>query len=396
MRTAFILCCTLLACEAIAATGDREALIAGNTAFAVDLYGRLARNERGNIFVSPYSISAAMAMLNAGARGETALEIEKAMHFPLRGSQLTSAWSSVFADAGKKGAGIDLVTANALWAAKGVKFREEYLKAARSQFGARLETLDFAQAEAARARINAWVSETTRRKIQELVPAGSVNGSTRIVLTNAIYLKGDWATPFPERSVTKGVFHAPGGDVKASLMRQIDRFRYARVAGVRALELPYAGGEFSMLVLLPDANDGLGALEGSLTAKSLATWDSRLKPALVDVTLPEFSAEMSLELTQTLAAMGVRRALSAEADLSGIAAEPLMVSRVIHKARVDVDEKGTEAAAATAIIGVTMAAPPREPPPRPEVFKADHPFFYVIRRNGGSVLFVGRLVNPAS
>jgi serpin B len=194
---------------------------------------------------------------------------------------------------------------------------------------------------------------------------------------------------------TKKTFHAPSGDVKTTMMEQTNTFRYARAGGVRALEMEYWGGEFSMLVLLPDANDGLSNLEKVLSPSELKAWDSRLEPALVSVTFPKFNSEMSLKLTQTLQSMGARSVFSGAADLSGIAAERIYVSDVIHKARVEVTEKGTEAAAATAIIAPTMAALPRELP-KPEIFKADHPFIYILRRTGGSVFFIGRLLNPAS
>ena len=177
-------------------------------------------------------------------------------------------------------------------------------------------------------------------------------------------------------------------------MTQTDDFRYARAGNVRALELPYVGGEFSILILLPDANDGLAALEKALTSATLSAWDSRLKQTLVEVTLPRFSSEMSLTLGKTLEAIGVKLAFSGKADLSGIAEEPLFVTEVIHKARVDVTEEGTEAAAGTVETTMTMGIPSFEPP-KPEIFKADHPFFYVLRRTNGSVIFVGRLINPA-
>ena len=394
MRTALLLCCTLVAWETTAAATDRDALIAGNTAFALDLYSRIAVNQRGNIFVSPFSISAAMAIIHAGARGETAGQIEKAMHFPMSGPRLNSAWSGVLADVKKRGAGIEVTTANALWAAKGVHFRDEYLIATNTQFGARMETLDFAQGELARARINSWANRTTREKIRELIAPGMLKKDTRLVLTNAIYMKGDWHRPFLPHSDTNGVFRAPGRDVRATMMSQTDDFRYARAGNVRALELPYVGGEFSMLILLPDANDGLAALENALTPATLSAWDSRLKQTLVEVTLPRFSSEMSLTLAKTLEAIGVKLAFSGKADLSGIAEEPLFVTEVIHKARVDVTEEGTEAAAGTVETTMTMGIPSFEPP-KPEIFKADHPFFYVLRRTNGSVIFVGRLINPA-
>ena len=375
---------------------DRPALIRGNTEFAVDLYRRQAAQQNGNIFFSPYSISTAMAMVDVGARGATASEIEKGMRFPFNGKRLAQAWTAVLDDINKHKTGFDLLTANALWAARGIQFRSTYLATARGEFGARIETLDFAHAaEAARARINKWVSEATREKIRELIGQGMLGPDTLLVLTNAIYMKAKWADPFPKAGTDQnGKFHAPGGDVTAPLMHITGTFPFFRGEGVRILELPYTGPELSMLVVLPETNSGLAAIEKDLTPEKIQAWQVKLAPANVSVTFPRFTSEMSLDLGDALQAMGVRRAFGIGApDFSGMSEkEKLAISRVIHKARVDVDEEGTEAAAATAVIAVRSTAI-RQPPP--ELFVADHPFLFLIRRNGSnSVLFLGRLMKP--
>lgn len=387
-----------LAMTANAATSpsDRDAVLRGNTAFALDLYRREAALHDGNVFFSPYSISTAMAMVGAGARGATAKEIESALHLPFGGARLAQAWSAVLDDVNRHDAGYDLVTANALWAAKDVEFRRDYLETARKDFAATIERLDFAHAAAAaRKRINDWVSEATRKKIETIVGEDSVRADTLLVLTNAIYMKAPWATPFSPRATdAAGTFHAAGGDMKASMMRQTDHFRFARANGVRVIELPYARNELSMLIVLPEAKDGLAAVEKTLTPESIAAWEKQLAPRRVAVTLPRFKTEMSFELVDVLKAMGIRLAFdrTGAGDFSGISTtEKLAISRVIHKARVDVSEEGTEAAAATAVVAVRATAIMHTEPP--EVFNADHPFVYVIRR-GGNVLFVGRLAKP--
>jgi serpin B len=376
---------------------DRSALIHGNTAFAVDLYRREASQPNTNIFFSPYSISTAMAMVDAGARGATATAIEKAMRFPFAGKRLAEAWTTVLNDVNKHKEGFDLLTANALWAARGVEFRSSYLATARSEFGAKIETLDFAHAsDAARSRINKWVSDTTKEKIRDLIAPGMLPPDTLLVLTNAIYMKAKWADPFPKaRTDANGKFHAPGGDVTVPMMQNTETFPFFRGEGVRVLELPYAGEELSMLVVLPETNGGLAAIEKDLTPEKIEAWQSKLVPSKVAVTFPRFTSEMTLDLGATLQAMGVRRAFgkNGSADFSGMSEkEKLVISRVIHKARVDVDEEGTEAAAATAVIGVRATAI-RQPPP--ELFVADHPFLFLIKRNGtNSILFLGRLMKP--
>jgi len=379
------------------ASAERSALIRGNTEFAVDLYRRQSGQQNGNIFFSPYSISTAMAMVDLGARGTTASEIEKAMQFPFSGKRLARAWTAVLDDVNKHKAGFDLLTANALWAARGIEFRSSYLATARGEFGAKIETLDYVHAaEAARTRINKWVSEATKEKIRELIGQGMLGGDTLLVLTNAIYMKAKWADPFPKAATDqKGTFHAPGGDVTAPMMRRTGTFRFFRGEGVRVLELPYMGKELSMLVVLPEANTGLAAIEKDLTPEKIEAWQAKLAPANVSVTFPRFTSELALDLGDTLQAMGVRRAFGSggRPDFSGMSEkEKIAISRVLHKARVDVDEEGTEAAAATAVIAVRSTAI-RQPPP--ELFVADHPFLFLIRRNGSnSVLFLGRLMKP--
>jgi len=376
-------------------SADRDALVRGNTQFALDLY---RRQPAGNVFFSPYSISTAMAMVDAGARGTTASEIEKVMHLPFGGAQLGPAWKPVLDDVNQHGAGYDLITANAMWPARDIELHPNYVAMAKRDFGATIETLDFAHAaEASRGRINAWVSEATRRKIEELMPRGSVGVDTRIVLTNAIYMKAKWARQFnPDHTNPDVTFHAPGGDVKAAMMYDVAYFRYFRGNGVRVVELPYLGNELSMLVVLPDERNGLAAVERTLTPRVLAEWDRRLEPRRVSLGLPRFSSEIGLELADTLKAMGIRLAFdpNGAADFSGLSdKEKLAISRVIHKARIDVTEEGTEAAAATAVAIMVGASAVQEPPP--EIFHADHPFFFVIRRTASkSILFIGRLMTP--
>jgi len=372
-------------------------VIRGNYEFALDLYGRLARAGTGNLFLSPHSISTAMAMADVGARGDTANEIEAALEFPFGGASLAKAFRDVLDDVNRNESGYDLVTANALWAAAGVEFLPEYLALVREQFGATIETLDFAHAgEASRARINDWVAATTRQKIRDLIGQGMLTADTLLVLTNAIYMKAAWKQQFSSGSTDpSGRFHGPAGESTVPMMKQTAVFPLFRGEGVAVLELPYAADELSMLIVLPDAVDGLSKVENEFTAAKLDDWRERTKPRRVVLSLPRFAIESSLLLSDVLRAMGVRLAfdMTGSADFSGMAAasEKLAISEVIHKARVDVTEEGTEAAAATGMV-MRAGAMFRESPA--EVFQADHPFLFVIRCRG-SLLFVGRLVQPA-
>jgi serine protease inhibitor len=373
---------------------DSAAVVRGNSSFAIELY-RLQSGNRGNIFFSPYSISTAMALTGAGARGTTAAEIEKAMHFPLSGARLTRAWMDVQSDVNRSRKDVTLMTANALWAAKDVEFQPQYLALARDDFAAKLATVDFTDPEAARQRINSWVSEATKEKIPQLIASGLLQPKTRLVLTNAIYMKGEWLNKFPAGATNQnGRFRTPAGEKKTALMGNRDDFRFARSGGVRIIELPYLGSELSMLAVLPDAVDGLPQVEQSLTVEKLAQWDAALQMKLVDVTFPRFSTDLSMRLGSVLQNMGIRQAFSDHADFSGIAREPLKISEVIHQARIDVTEEGTEAAAATAVIMPRASGIPMTPP-KAEVFNADHPFLFLIRQNDTkSILFIGRLVQP--
>lgn len=344
-----------------------------STSFALALYRRLAAERGGNLFLSPQSISAAMALALAGARGETAAEIERVLQLPAG----TVADESAY----------ELVSANAMWAALELDLLPEYAAKAA------LQRLDFAHdTEGARRRINAWVDEATRHKIPELLGPESMTSDMLLVLTNAIYMKAPWLHPFPPHATrSDALFHTPAGEQRVAMMAQTATFRFLRGDGLRVLELPYRGEDTSMLIVLPNAIDGLAAIDRSLSVETLQRWRARLQRTTVDVRVPRFSLESEFELSATLQEMGIRRAFGATgpADFSGIARSPLMISRVIHQAVLDVTEEGTEAAAATAVT-LLRAGMPREY----ETFNADHPFFFAILRRD-NVLFCGRFIAPA-
>ena len=378
---------------------DQAALVEGNNGFAVELYGQL-RRQPGNLFFSPESISTALAMPYAGARGETAAEMGKTLHFTLPPERLHAAMGGLLGEMNGVHDGYQLSVANALWAQQGLVFLEPFTRLVERDYGAGLQRVDFAKnAEAARVTINGWVEKKTADKITDLLQPGVLKPDTRLVVTNAIYFKASWETTFSVKATATEDFHLSAAEsVKTPLMHRAGGFNYFNGGSFQAVEIPYRSGDLSMIVLLPNEAGGLVALEDSLTAAHLQQWLGRLKYVTkVRLTLPKFKVTRQFGLGGTLSAMGMARVFhEADADFSGITGKrELFISDVIHKAYVDVDEQGTEAAAATAVMMAGMAM--RAPDPTPPIeFRADHPFVFLIRDNrSGSVLFLGRVSDPA-
>jgi serpin B len=376
-----------------APAADKTAAAKDNNAFAVDLYGKL-RAADGNLFFSPESISTALAMTYAGARGPTAEQMAKTLHFTLDQEHLHPALGALMADlnGGGKKRGYQLSVANALWGQKGHDFLPAFLTLLKDDYGAGMHEVDFLKdTEGARQTINGWVEKQTQDKIKDLIAKDVLPPDTQLVLTNAIYFKGDWNTQFKKDATRDGPFQVSAKDkVNVPLMNQTGDFPYFEGDGLQGLEMPYVGKDLSMVVLLPKKADGLPDLEKTLSADRLSDWLSKLHTDEVMVALPKFKLTSQFSLKDTLSAMGMLDAFTDRADFSGMDGQKdLFISAVVHKAFVDVNEEGTEAAAATAVIAQPTAA--RISP----VFRADHPFIFLIRdRRSGSILFVGRVVNP--
>jgi serpin B len=386
---------------------DTGALVAGNSAFAFDLYQKLREAELreaepGNLFYSPYSISLALAMTYAGARGETERQMAETLHFTLGQEGLHPTLNALEAALAARGAnveadegrGFQLNVVNALWGQSGYDFLPAFLDLLAEHYGAGLRTLDFVAApEEARQTINAWVSEQTEERIKDLIREGLIRPSTRLVLVNAIYFNAAWHYPFEKALTREGTFALlDGTELAVPMMRQTEYLRYAEGAGYQAIELPYVGREMSMVVLLPDKG-GFQALEEALDAERVDAILAELEHSNVQLSLPKFEYDASLELGQTLSEMGMPVAFNGEqADFSGMdGTRRLSIGEVVHKAFVAVDEAGTEAAAATAVIMVESAAPE----PTVEV-TVDRPFIFMIRDvQTGTILFLGRVVDPS-
>ena len=382
--------------DAVPPGPDAAAVARGTTAFGIDLYRRLAREER-NLFFSPLSISGAFGMVHAGARGETEAEIARVLHYSLPQARLHPALGALLRGLPLDQPGRKLTVANALWVQQGYGLLPDYVRLLGDHYGAAPQTADFVgAAPEAAARINRWAEQNTNGRIRNLLRAGDLTPMTRMVLTNAVWMKADWLRQFDRQATRPRPFFAAGGGSAAiPFMHQEGRFRHLDRPGFQAIELPYRGEELAMIVLLPKTRDGLGALERELDAGRLEQWIDELRrsePQLVDLAFPKIELETRYQLARTLQDMGIRLAFGAQADFSGIGGRrDLVIDKAIHQTFLLVDETGTEAAAVTAIIMAESSAP------RSIRFHAEHPFLFLIRDNrSGTLLFMGRLVEPPS
>ena len=376
-----------------------DELVRGNSAFAFDLYSAL-REQDGNLFYSPHSISLALSMMYAGARDRTAGQIKEVLQFLLPPDQLHPAFNVLDLALAARGMGkssqdsvkFRLNIANAIWGQKGYAFLPNFLDALAENYGAGMRSVDFnADPEASRVEINDWVSDRTEDRIQDLIPRGLINRLTRLVLANAIYFNAAWHFPFDEKRTSTGPFHLlSGSQVQVPMMRQTRTFNYARHGSSQAqvVELLYSGEEMSMIILLP-ARGKYDRFESSLSADLVGEISKRMRPVRIRLSIPSFEIKSEFRLADTLAGMGMSDAFDPEsADFSGMTGtRDLFCSAVVHKAFVKVNERGTEAAAATGgTIGVTSLPP---------AFSADRPFIFLIRDNAtDAILFVGRVMDP--
>ena len=372
-----------------------KAVADANNEFALDLYSQF-KGDGGNIFYSPYSISVALAMTSEGARDQTAEEMQSVLHFPADVSVRRPNFASIYNEINKRDKSYLLSTGNALWAQKDYNFLDDYMDVVLKYYGGNVTNLDFVgDAEGSRQMINSWIEEQTNDKIKDLIPAGVLGAYTRLVLTNAIYFKGTWVKQFEKEDTREEDFTIGGGEtVKVDMMvltGEEARFNYTETDEIQVLEMPYDGNELSMLVILPKG-DTLDVVEDSLTAEKLDGWRDSLTTQNVRVYFPKFKFETKYFMVETLSAMGMPTAFTSNADFSGMdGTRNLFIQSVIHQAFVEVNEEGTEAAAATAIV-MAMSAVSQD-----KVFRADHPFIFIIQqRETRNILFMGRVDNPGA
>jgi serpin B len=378
---------------------DRTALVTGNSSFALDLYQEV-RQKEGNLFYSPFSISTALAMTYAGAKADTETAMAETLHFTLPQDKLHPAfnWLDLQLESrgqgasGADGQGFRLNVVNALWGQIGYNFEAPFLDTLAQSYGAGMHIVDFAgDPQGSADLVNGWVSDRTEGKIEKLVPASAITPETVLILTNAIYFNAAWKYPFETANTKDGTFTlSDGSTVTVPMMHNAPEMQYGEGAGYQAVSMPYDGDELSMIFLLPEQGT-LADFEASLDAAKLGGIVGGMTTHQVDITMPKFKFEYELGLKKTLESMGMEVAFqSGVADFTGINSQGKpYIQDVLHKAFIGVNEAGTEAAAATAVIIGDESAP------EPAAIALDRPFLFVIRDDAtGSLLFVGRVADP--
>lgn len=390
-------------------TPEMETLVAGNNAFAFDLYAQIAATHDGeNLLFSPYSISQALAMAYAGGRGNTEAQMAEVLHFDLGQEVLHSTFNALTTDLQSRadepipmvedGQRLQLNIANAIWGQDGYPFRAEYLDLLDQTYAAPLRLVDFrADPEGARELVNAWVEDETEEKIKDIVPPNTFNEATRLVLANAIYFNASWATIFPEFLTSdQPFFLLDDTEITVSMMNSQERRQYASGEGYQTVAVPYLGGDMAMLLFVPDSG-AFAEFEASFTPEMLNATIASMEMKTVNLSLPRFTYGFAVGLGDALRELGMGDAFAGGlADFTGIyepEGDPLFISDVLHKAFIAVDEEGTEAAAATV---VTFEATTALMPTDIVELKIDRPFIYAIYDfKTGSVLFMGRVLNPS-
>lgn len=375
--------------------------VEGLNRFTVDFH-RVAADASADVVLSPASVALALGMVHAGARGETQAEIEKALHVSQDDEELERAFGALLRRWNGGIEGVELSVVDRLFGDTAVKFDRHYVDVTGKVFGSSMQLMNFSGApDASRTEINRWVSEQTKEKIEDLLPARAVTADTKLVVVNAVYFKGSWAQAFDPKATADASFAAPKGKLEVPTMHRTGEVAYAAIpeAKVSLVQLPYVAEGLAMVIVLPDAEDGLGALEAELDANALQGWIGKVATRKVDLALPKFRVEMGapLLLKAPLSSLGVQRVFDAQkADLGGIAPPPekLQIDEGYHKAFIEVDEAGTEAAAASALALGPGAAPPKD---TPVAFHADHPFLFLLRdTQTGAILFIGHVVSPGA
>jgi serpin B len=372
--------------------GDQVA--SGMNAFGVDLYRSLA-SEPGDLFFSPVSISTAFGLARAGANGATATELDKILRVPMGLKDANAAARNVQDSLSLNVQGRILAVNNALWIQKDLALRPEYVELIRKNYASGLNRVDYiADPSGSRNAINDWVLKQTHGRIRELVQPNQITKDTRVQLINTAYFKAAWLAEFtPEETKSEDFYRRDGSKNKRPLMHQTGWFSIVAGENMQAISLGYFGNETEMVVMLPDNKDGLAALERRLSPSWLGGWLTKLdnmQGSEVNLMLPKFKLEQRRELTEKLIGMGLKTAFTASADFSAMSAKQnIKLESVVHQVYLDVDEKGSDAAAASALEGAEASAGP--PPPPPKIFRADHPFLFLIRdKRTGVILFMGR------
>jgi len=372
-----------------------QAIVKSNNSFSLDLYRQFKVNG-GNLFFSPYSISAVLTMTYEGAMGQTAKEIQAVLHLPNDREKIRYDYLNMHAKFNKEGKSRDLTCANALWAQKSYPFADEYLKIISEYYDGKAMNLDFAgDAENSFVTINNWVENKTNNKIKNLIPSWAITPMTRLVITNAIYFKADWLEQFDAGKTRNEQFKLDSGQtVDAQMMHKTYDCKYGETSDIQILEMDYLGDDISMLIILPKNND-ISSVENTISEQKIYDWKKGMEKKKVIISLPKFKFETKYFMRDDLMAMGMPSAFGPVADFSGMTSRPgLYISDVIHQAFIEVAEYGTEAAAATAVMESEWCSKEGNKM-EPKIFKADHPFIFIIQQKyTGNILFMGRIYDP--
>lgn len=383
---------------------ETKSILKNNIDFAFDLYKNLdEKDKEKNVFLSPYSISTAMAMTYSGARGKTAIELAQGMHFnkEIKKSDEEFKWL-IDAIISLNNSDVKISVANRLFGDKKFKFNLTYLDGVENNYNAPLEKVDFVKnLEASRININTWVEKQTNNKIKELIKQKVMDDSTKLVLVNAIYFYGDWAKQFDSTRTRKGDFYLNNeSKIQHKMMWQKNYFQYMENNDFQAIRMPYKGNTLNMEVYLPNKKDGISDFEKLLTSENYEKWNKEFKSEEVNLTFPKYKMTCDFSLGKIFEEkMGMKTAFSDDADFYGMVEKKekgLKISKVIHKAFIDVSEKGTEAAAATAVIMTAVTTSLNHYDNPIKYFNADHPFIFMIKDKAtGSILFMGKVMNPS-
>jgi len=371
-----------------------NSVVEANNFFALDLYDKY-ESKQGNLFFSPYSISSALSMTYEGARGQTAKEMQEVLHLPEDKNKMRSDFKNIYNKLNKEDKRYNLTTANALWIQEDYPFVEEYLNIIEEDYNGKATGLDFVQErEKSRDTINNWVENKTNNKIKDILSKGDIKEYTRTVLTNAIYFNANWSNQFEAEDTEKGKFRLSSGEeIETELMHETSHYNYGETDDLKILEKDYIGNDLSMLILLPKDNE-LSKLENELSPDNLENWKNNMQEERVSITLPKFKFKTKYRMAENLKDMGMPTAFKyPDADFTGISPTgELVLTEVVHQTFIEVAEAGTEAAAATAVIGKAESIGPTE---EPKTFRADHPFLFIIQqKDSGNILFMGRMSNP--
>lgn len=370
-------------------SGSISDIVNGNNRFALDMYSEIG-DKQNNAFFSPWSIYSALAMVYEGAGGKTSDEMQSVMHFPMNNSTRRQSFASLYSKFNANDSDYTLSNANALWVQKEYPLLREYTAVVDEYYHGEVKNVDFIKAsDEGLKTINSWVEVNTHNKIKGLMSSGSIDADTRLLLTNAIYFKGTWAKEFDKNATREEQFRTNDGrtvQVPMMILEWLNKFNYTETDNAQILEMPYKGNNISMLILLP--KDDLSSLEKTLSPGKIAEWKNSLSEEKVEIHIPKFTINTRYPLAKNLGDLGMPMAFSLGADFSGIDGnKEIFLNQVIHQAFVDVDEKGTEATAATAAPATASKNP---------VFLADHPFIFIIQdKETGLIMFMGRVSDPS-